>query len=377
MLITFKTLQQQTFKLEFDENQLVLELKKKIESEKGKDGYPHNAIKLIYAGKILNDETPVKDYKIDEKSFVVIMVSKATAAAATPTTQASSRPEQPEPKPVETKPVETKPVETKPVETSKEAETKPPSTETPTAPTQETSTASPSDPLMAAESVLATGSEYENLVSEIMSMGFERDLVVRALRASFNNPDRAVEYLMTEIPEIPDLQGESGEDQPSAPAARGQEAQEGNGSLDFLRNQPQFIQMRQMVQQNPSSLPTLLQQMGQSNPQLLQLISQRQEEFIQMLNEPVPEDASSAQPAAAQGRQQGTPGQVAPSAEGDQAAPPPGVSYIHITQTEKEAIERLKALGFNENMAVQAYFACDKNENLAANFLLSQGFDDD
>ena len=51
-------------------------MKEKIETERGKDNFPVSGQKLIYAGKILQDDTPIKDYKIDEKNFVVVMVSK-------------------------------------------------------------------------------------------------------------------------------------------------------------------------------------------------------------------------------------------------------------------------------------------------------------
>lgn len=57
-------------------------LKEKIEAERGKDNFPVSGQKLIYAGKILQDDTPIKDYKIDEKNFVVVMVSKVRLWAA-------------------------------------------------------------------------------------------------------------------------------------------------------------------------------------------------------------------------------------------------------------------------------------------------------
>lgn len=44
---------------------------------------------------------------------------------------------------------------------------------------------------------LVTGAEYEAMLTEIVSMGYERERVVTALRASYNNPHRAVEYLLT------------------------------------------------------------------------------------------------------------------------------------------------------------------------------------
>ena len=43
---------------------------------------------------------------------------------------------------------------------------------------------------------------------------------------------------------------------------------------------------------------------------------------------------------------------------------------IRLSKTEFDAVNRLKELGFNEREAVQAFFACDKNEELAANFLM-------
>jgi UV excision repair protein RAD23 len=42
-----------------------------------------------------------------------------------------------------------------------------------------------------------------------------------------------------------------------------------------------------------------------------------------------------------------------------------------------DAITRLTALGFSQNRAAQAFFSCDKNEEMAANFLFEQAADDD
>ncbi|KAM5299933.1 UV excision repair protein RAD23 homolog B [Ctenodactylus gundi] len=409
MQVTLKTLQQQTFKIDIDPEETVKALKEKIESEKGKDAFPVAGQKLIYAGKILNDDTALKEYKIDEKNFVVVMVTKPKAVTtpapattqqsspATTTTVSSSTAaavaQAPTPAPAlapTSTPAPIAPASTvassEPVPASATQQEKPAEkpAETPVAisPTSTDNTSgdsSRSNLFEDATSALVTGQSYENMVTEIMSMGYEREQVIAALRASFNNPDRAVEYLLMGIPGDRESQAvvdppqaaSTGAPQSSAVAAAAATTtaattttSSGGHPLEFLRNQPQFQQMRQIIQQNPSLLPALLQQIGRENPQLLQQISQHQEHFIQMLNEPVQEAGSQG------GGGGGGSGGITDAGSGH-------MNYIQVTPQEKEAIERLKALGFPEGLVIQAYFACEKNENLAANFLLQQNFDED
>ena len=60
---------------------------------------------------------------------------------------------------------------------------------------------------------------------------------------------------------------------------------------------------------------------------------------------------------------------------GQAQQPPPG--SIQVSPEEMAAINRLTQLGFPKSRAAEAYFACDKNEEMAANFLFESGFEDE
>ncbi|KAG5088289.1 hypothetical protein JHK86_000901 [Glycine max] len=234
-----------------------------------------------------------------------------------------------------------------------------------------------------AASNLVAGSNLEGTIQQILDMGggsWDRDTVVRALRAAYNNPERAVEYLYSGIPEqaeAPPVTREPASAQPANPPAAAPQAAQpasvpssgpnanpldlfpqglpnvgsgaaGAGSLDFLRNSQQFQALRAMVQANPQILQPMLQELGKQNPHLMRLIQEHQVDFLRLINEPV------------EGGEGNILGQLA-------SAMPQAVT---VTPEERQAIERLEAMGFDRATVLEVYFACNKNEELAANYLL-------
>ncbi|KAL1930735.1 hypothetical protein VTP01DRAFT_10897 [Rhizomucor pusillus] len=371
MKLTIKTLKQNQFQLDVDGSETVLAVKQKIEQS---EGHPVAQQKLIFSGKILADDKKLEEYNISEKDFLVIMVAKPKATPAASSTASPAKPAEPADATGSTE--QKKPEESTPAPAPVKEEPKP------EVKTEATEASAPRTD--GGVNQLVTGAQYEQVIMNMMEMGFERDQVKRALRASFNNPDRAVEYLFNGIPEhllaeeqqqseqqarspqqaaSPNAAPASG-DQPqnlfqAAQLAQQQQQQQQQadaaGSVNFgqFANTPHFQQLRQLVQTNPALLQPLLQQIGQSNPDLLRLINADPQGFLQALME-------------------GTEG-----AEDEEGGMPPGSHVIQVTPEEQEAIQRLEALGFPRQAVIEAYLACDKNEELAANYLFDNAHSDD
>jgi len=364
MLITFKTLEQKTFKIEIDETEKVKVLKEKIAEERGSDQFPVAGQKLIYSGKILDDEKLISECSIDPvKNFVVVMVVKQKPKAAEKPKDTETSTSQSGQGASASAAAASTPTTTETTESPSTASlTSSESTTTAGTTDSTTSSESAQNTTGLAESALLTGTALESSITELMSLGYSREQVMRALNRSFHNADRAAEYLLSgNIPDMPE-----GDDEGSAPAVAPAAIGSGGGGgvggdiargdLNFLRNLPQFQLMRNQVQAHPESLPQLLQEIGRSNPELLSVISQHQEDFIALLNET----------SSADGGDEG--GDVDSGAAG---GAPGGPLQIQVTPIEKESIDRMVSMGFAEGEVIQAFFACDKNEQLAIEFLLN------
>lgn len=335
MKITIKTLKQEAFQIDVDpEKDTVRTLKEKF-SRESKQDYPVERQRLIYLGKIMEDDDPLSQYNLDDKKFVVVMNKKPAAApaaaepAAAPAATSSAK--------SESAPAASAAATEKPKEEEKPKEDKKPEPEPPQ-------------------------DDIQIKIQRITEMGYSEEEARIALEICDNNPDRAVEYLLSEIAtsSMPPSAGGGGGGG-SALGGSGGLAGSQESRLAFLREHPTFLEMKRLLQEDPSLLPQLLQKIQSSNPDLMRIISENQVEFLALINE-------GADGAGPDGRSGGVPRELETTA---------AAMVDSLTQSDMDAIDRLKALGYPEHLVIQAYIACERNEYQAAEFLVSQTLDDD
>ena len=175
-------------------------------------------------------------------------------------------------------------------------------------------------------------------------MGYERAKVEQALNAAKGNLDQAIEYLNSGNIPVPSTTSSSEQPRPNVPME--------------LRRYASFMKI--LCRDDPEKIYRLLNSMKAKNPALLNRIKEREEGFKNLLVSPITqEDVDNFKLIAQEFGDIGR-------------APPRGRIEIPLSQEEHEAVKRLKELGFSESDAIQAYIACDKNEELAANYLFEQ-----
>lgn len=325
MQILIKALTGRQFKIEIDLEKTVQDLKEKIFKDEGSDFKIENQ-KLIYEGKILADANKLSEYKIDAKKFVVLLITRPP----------------PPPKKVE----EHKP----PATVSKKEE----STSKSDKSTKEETTGS-----SAARSSGRPSTTSSSQATSDSQQPSATDPNQNAARSrSSANPPR--------MPSTPSSQARDlgGAGVESNMAAR----------LNHLMSLPNFANLQATLHQNPHLLSSAIESLSTADPEMYRFVSENPDLFLNALNSaPAGGMASNRSSASRQRRSEARGQALVSEAGGGGGAEQFSIQYMlpSATDHDKQAIERLKELGFSELQAIQAYVACDKDEHLAANLLFS------
>lgn len=354
MQIIFKDFKKQKITIEVEPEDLVSKAKEAVAQEKGCDV---SQLKFVYSGKVLSDEQALSFYKIKEGDSIIYMISKAkkTAPEAAPVAPAA------------------------PASTEIKTETN----ASAGAPVSESSAPSSAQ----AGTDFTSGSEREASIQNIMEMGYSREEVETALRAAFNNPHRAVEYLLTGIPEnllppqptaesqiteapvaesttanVSTEVNDNDEDThnvnlfEAAAQAANQADDQSNDPAREMGEEAQLQLLRQAIQNDPELIQPLIEQISASNPQVAQIIQQDPEAFFRTFL------------GAEDGEDLGFEFEDV-EGEGNEGGNEPGTIRLELTEQDQSAISRLCELGFDRDLVIQVYMACDKNEEIAADIL--------
>ncbi|AMD21166.1 HEL114Wp [Eremothecium sinecaudum] len=397
--IFFKDFKKEKLPMQLSTTATVAEAKQLLAKEKHCE---ESQLKMIFSGKVLQDANTLESCKLKDGDQVIFMISKKKPVSAAVGAVSSGVSVSIASESVDTKVTEAPKPDggsRSPAAAAADGAAEP--TAAPAASAGEGNSTDPG---------FVTGSHRNETIERIMEMGYERREVEYALRAAFNNPDRAVEYLLTGIPENlqapapaaqeePNPEGEAAttggagtddgaalEDDLFAQAAaaemRSNGAIEGTASGNNASNDSSplhtigltfedLMQLRGVINGDPESLPPLLESLSERYPDLREQIMSNPEAFISMLLQAVggslptesPEDSLALRADDADAGDApvtALPGTTTSSQD-----------LLQLSTDDITAIDRLCELGFDRDLVVQVYVACDKNEEVAANMLFT------
>ncbi len=188
-------------------------------------------------------------------------------------------------------------------------------------------------------------------VNSLVDMGYEKEKVEKALNAANGNLDLAIEYLSSgNIPEKNEQAQSSnlGNDN-------------NNSSLPFELKKNAAI-MKIVCQRNPNKIINILNNIKDREPTTLNLIKQHEEEFKRLLVSPISQEDIT----------------IFRNFQQELRSRRSGGVQIKLTKEESDAVKRLQDLGnFTKSEVLQAFIACDRNEELTANYLFEQKLRED
>lgn len=371
MKIKLKTLKSSEIELNIQDNTiLVQDLKNQIEKEQD---VPSSSIKLIYNGSVLDDKKTLSSYSINENAVIIYMVSKVTKKneiTKTTTEDKNSNIKKEE-------------------NIKKENNTSDNNIKNNEIKNNTTSSTTNNNP-----------NKYTEQMSQLLEMGFDQAKCLQALSAAKGSVQIAIEYLYNGIPEnLPfdnnDNNGSVGFEIDDNAYDNGFDVDadgEGDGNEhlnlnfdNFDLSDPNALTkiascIKVLISHDPSILQDIMLDLEETNPEILDFIKDNETQFKELMSQEVNEDDFKV--AELLGITTNVHHDVdhddedlsyVPGNDGHNSNNNNPLSEItkDFNDKDRESIKNLAALGFSEIDAIQAYLACGKNEEMAAEFLFN------
>jgi UV excision repair protein RAD23 len=433
MELTVKTLKGEKFSVTAEESNTIEEVKGLIEQIRS--DLPAASMKLIYTGKVLKDTQTIAECELKPNAFLVVMITKAKKAptAAAAPAEADTKPEAAVATPAASSSSTTDaPVPSNPSNNEPSSAAAPTATAAPTTASDVAAPVADDLPTEAVSQLMAMGFPEAEVRACLRAAGGNPDVAVEFLMNGI--PDYAQQQESSSTAPAPSQPAASSSS--SEPLSQLRNHPQINQLRTLVQQNPSTLQavLTQIGQQQPG----LLQEINSNQELFLQIMNEpvveeesshsgsnvqprnlsssiananaptggdtsdsRMEEIMGGLGNPAqmmqlietmsPEELQSM--AAMMGL---TPEQLRSTAQAigmmppdelqnymnmamqaQGGMPPEGAGagqVLRLSEEEMAAVDRLASMGFDRTEAAQAYIACDKNEELAANLLMDGGF---